>query len=280
MNNGSDDEARNAILVLHGIPTSANSVIIPAAQKHYLVHSTYTSVSGGITVKTATGTGHNFSTDQTGLIYCDGVSVYQIAGVASALDPSNNLSDVASAQSARENLGLEPQGPLFTSGAAIDFSHNAPLEISGSALGLNVSTPLKVSGSALQIDTATTASAGVIELATSAEVSAGTDTTKAVTPGTLGASFTEDLTGTDGFTFFPNSLGLQWGVYGGAASTGAVTFTTAFPASCFGVEITETQSNRHTHVATTSVGGFSFETRQNVTNSLIAGTFFWLAIGK
>lgn len=108
VNNGSDDEARNAALYIHGVPSSANSVIIPSVQKSYLIRTNHTSVAGGITVRTASGTGVNYLTGKTGIIYCDGLSVvsYGNTDETSALDPSANLSDLDNVSAARDNLGL------------------------------------------------------------------------------------------------------------------------------------------------------------------------------
>ncbi len=125
VNNGSDDEARNAALFIHGTPTSANSVIIPAAQKPYMIRTAHTSIAGGVTVRTASGTGVNFLSGKTGIVYCDGVSVYTYADITtevSALDPSNNLSDLEDVSVARDNLGLQPQSPLETDGTNLTFN--------------------------------------------------------------------------------------------------------------------------------------------------------------
>lgn len=114
-NNGSDDEARYAALYLHGVPSSANSIIIPAAQKSYIVQAVHTSVSGGLTVRTASGTGHSFLEGQSGIIYCNGVSAELVANVTpevSALDPSANLADVADASASRTNLGMGSVAPF------------------------------------------------------------------------------------------------------------------------------------------------------------------------
>lgn len=128
--NGAADEARFATLYLTGTPTSAKSVIIPATEKKYTVRTAFTSIAGGITVRTAGGTGVNFGTGQCLDVLCDGTSVVPI-GISSALDPSRNLSDVPNTSAARVNLGM---GQL----AGIT-SVREPLEVSGSALIVNTS---------------------------------------------------------------------------------------------------------------------------------------------
>jgi len=77
-NNNASDEARNALIYIKGIPSSANSVIIPAVEKLYDVRCVNTSIAGGITVRTNTGTGVNFTTSAVKRIYCDGVSVWSL----------------------------------------------------------------------------------------------------------------------------------------------------------------------------------------------------------
>lgn len=103
--NGSADEARNAVIEIYGIPTSANSVIIPASEKVYQVRAYHTSITGGITVRTATGTGVKFLAGESATLECDGTSVYNI-GTVSALDPSDNLSDLQNVSAARVNLSV------------------------------------------------------------------------------------------------------------------------------------------------------------------------------
>lgn len=101
--NGSDDQARNMNIYMHGVAASAQSVIIPASEKVYLVES---EVSGeNITVRTAGGTGVTFTKGDRRVVYCDGVSVKSY-GLTSALDPSNNLSDLGDTSAARDNLGV------------------------------------------------------------------------------------------------------------------------------------------------------------------------------
>jgi hypothetical protein len=129
--NGVDDEARSAILKITGTPASANSVIIPASEKIYGVHATHTSVSGGITVRTNTGTGVNFLSGQKGIVYCDGVSVYDLVDI-STLDPSQNLADLTDVSAALVNLGLVG----FVSVSAFDTND---FIVSGGLVQLNLS---------------------------------------------------------------------------------------------------------------------------------------------
>lgn len=132
-NNGSDDEARKALIYVKGIPTSANSVIIPASEKIYDLRFMHTSVSGGITIRTNTGTGVSFSTSNTGRVYCDGASVWSLASPLGLL-PANNLSDLTNVSAALSTLGIANTGDLFGI-----VSVRSPLEVSASALQINTS---------------------------------------------------------------------------------------------------------------------------------------------
>lgn len=105
-NNGSDDEARNALIKIGGTPSSANSIIVPASEKIYAFHATHTSVAGGITLRTAAGTGHTVYNGDKGFIYCDGVSVLSLFG--SYLDEDKNLSDLTNVSAALSVLGVTP----------------------------------------------------------------------------------------------------------------------------------------------------------------------------
>lgn len=114
-NNGLSDEARNAQILVSGIPTSSNSIIIPAVEKLYTVYGFHTSVAGGLKIRTATGTGISFFSGEIFDIACDGVSVYKRNVNSSALQQSNNLSDVGNSVSAQANLGLKPEGHYIKS---------------------------------------------------------------------------------------------------------------------------------------------------------------------
>lgn len=74
MVNGSDCNARYAVLSLTGTSTGAHNVIVPSAQKTYIVVN---NTSGGFnhTVKTSGGTGVLIPNGQAMLVFCDATNV-------------------------------------------------------------------------------------------------------------------------------------------------------------------------------------------------------------
>lgn len=74
--NGASDEARNMVVELIGSPGAARNVIVPTAEKVYLVRN---STSGGyaMTVKTSAGTGASIAAGDTAWVYCDGTNIVQ-----------------------------------------------------------------------------------------------------------------------------------------------------------------------------------------------------------
>ena len=74
---------------------------------------------------------------------------------------------------------------------------------------------------------ASTTAKGIIEIATDAEVIAGTDTQRAITPAGLIAAFANSKT-TNGYTYLPNGWIMQW-VKGVNTTTGDSTQTVNFP---------------------------------------------------
>lgn len=104
-------------------------------------------------------------------------------------------------------------------------------------------------------DAATTIAAGLVELATAAEVLAGTDAQRAVTPAALLAGLLGAATlSTSGYAIIPvrkstdgtrDNLIVQWGATGNVAdaATAAVTFPIQFPTACFVVHATNRNSS-------------------------------------
>lgn len=74
--NGTSDQARNAVVDLTGAMTANRNVVVPTANKLYLIKN---STSGGfsVTVKTVAGTGVAVAAGTSQWVYCDGTNVVQ-----------------------------------------------------------------------------------------------------------------------------------------------------------------------------------------------------------
>ena len=77
-NDGSADQSRSAFIEFVGTVSNNINVIIPGVSKGYIVKTNFNAVSVGasMTLKTAAGTGLSFSENSTGIVVCDGVSVF------------------------------------------------------------------------------------------------------------------------------------------------------------------------------------------------------------
>ena len=140
-----------------------------------------------------------------------------------------------------------------------------------------------------QVNAGTTGARGTLELATIAEALAGTDTTRAVTPDSLGSSLTK---ASPGYYTLPGGLMLQWGQTAAhaASNTNAVdisdNFVTAFSTVyqiVVGVEGTDALADYacHAQVNQSSINAASgFSVRMQKDQA--AGTFLcnWIAIGS
>ena len=80
---------------------------------------------------------------------------------------------------------------------------------------------------------------------------------------------------TTGYTRLPNGLLMQWGTVSSNTSTGTITFSTAFAAAPYSVQLTSSSNN------TTGVGVTSTNTTAAVvrTTSATANTYYYLALG-
>lgn len=117
----STTNAGNLVHNLTGIITANINYIFPATAGRFLIVKNATTGSFTVTVKPSGGTGVVIPQGTTQFIYIDSsvttayapVSLSGLGGLAAA----NNLSDLASASSARTNLGV----PVGTSGHALPF---------------------------------------------------------------------------------------------------------------------------------------------------------------
>ena len=84
---------------------------------------------------------------------------------------------------------------------------------------------------------ATESLAGIIKISTTAQVSAGTDNTTAVSPAKLKGLYTANSVKTqNGYQKLPSGVIMQWGMV--ADGVGNVTFPIAFPTTCASLQLT------------------------------------------
>lgn len=89
--NGASDQARNAVVNLTGAMTAGRNVVVPTANKLYLIKN---STTGGfaVTVKTTAGTGVAIAAGTSQWVYCDGTNVVQGLVGSFVPDVNNNVS--------------------------------------------------------------------------------------------------------------------------------------------------------------------------------------------
>lgn len=86
---GASDEARNAVVEATGALTAGRNIVVPTAEKLYLIKN---STTGGfaVTVKTTAGTGVAVPMNGSRWVYCDGTNV--VDGMSGPLTPTTNSS--------------------------------------------------------------------------------------------------------------------------------------------------------------------------------------------
>ncbi|MDB4302067.1 hypothetical protein N9924_00725 [bacterium] len=118
---------------------------------------------------------------------------------------------------------------------------------------------------------------GVIELATQAEVDAGTDSVRAVTPATLKAVALGQSLTTTGHATLPGGLIIQWGKVNIASNPTVVTFSAPFPTAAFSV--TCTGEDDVASPETLNVVSDSLSTTGFSANVTFAADYFYIAVG-
>jgi hypothetical protein len=127
--NYSTDQARKAVLVLTGTLASAATIIVPNAEKLYLVVNNCTMGAYSVTIKTAAGAGYALRAGPQ-WVYCDAVGVYSA---------SPRLDEVA-APTAAVDLASQKITSLATPTAASDAATKAYVDGIASGLGAAIDT--------------------------------------------------------------------------------------------------------------------------------------------
>jgi hypothetical protein len=113
--NGASDESRNMIVELTGALTAARDVIVPTAEKLYLIKN---STTGGfaLTVKTAAGTGISVANGRMAMLFCDGTNVLDTVSQVASMYVANNAGIGVAPSS---NYGLDILSGAATSAVRI-----------------------------------------------------------------------------------------------------------------------------------------------------------------
>lgn len=102
--NGLPDEARNAVLNLVGVNTTAQNLIAPAVEKTYIVKN---GTGADVTIKTSGGTGVLISNGTTRIVWCDGTNFYTAASqTVVAAGNGINVSTVSDTTTVSVNTGV------------------------------------------------------------------------------------------------------------------------------------------------------------------------------
>lgn len=131
---------------------------------------------------------------------------------------------------------------------------------------------------------ATTSTKGVVELATDAEVAAGTDTERAIVPSALASLFGASIRSTNGTISLPAKvdgafveLMIQIGFVNNTTAGNTSPFTSAFPTTCLGVYGLALSNNNTTnrYIASFTASSFTWGTIGVGTGN----QFYYIAIG-
>lgn len=120
---------------------------------------------------------------------------------------------------------------------------------------------------------------GIIETATAAEVQAGIDGDRAVTPSGLN-SFPR-LLSNNGYYQLPGGFLIQWGYYSGGVHNPSITFPIAFPVASLSIIAVATDDNNTVATQTSPGSRFGFSPSQIDASTGVnsAAGFMYLALG-
>ena len=295
------NDARNMVIKIEGTLTVNRSVTVPASTKLYFVQN---STSGAYTVGFSTATGSGVTvpqgkttplrSDGTNIVYAfdhlgsltldtalaatsggTGQTVYAVGDLlyASTTTALSKLAAVATGNVLRSGgVGTAPAwGPVAL---ATDVSGTLPIANGGTG-----QTTAATAFDALK-QAATDTYVGAVELATTAEVQAGTDTARAMTPssfrgGALVQGVAQNTTSGTSIDFAPPSAGIpSWAkritiMFSGVSTNGTSTLLVQIGDSG-GIETTGYESEAWYD---NSVGGFETSTAGFIVEATNAASF-------
>jgi hypothetical protein len=143
---GASDQARNAVVNLTGAMTGAQNVIVPDANKLYLIKN---STTGGfaVTVKTSAGTGVTVPAGTARWVYADGTNV--VDGMSGPWSPSSNDAQALGISgTAWSDLFLASGGVINWVAGDVTITHSTnALAFAGATSGYSFDELVSASGS-------------------------------------------------------------------------------------------------------------------------------------
>lgn len=143
---GATDQSRNAVINLTGAMTGAQNVVVPNANKLYLIKN---STSGGfaVTVKTSAGTGVTVPAGTARWVYADGTNV--VDGMSGPWSPSSNDAQALGISgTAWSDLFLASGGVINWVAGDVTITHSTnALAFAGATSGYSFDELVSTSGS-------------------------------------------------------------------------------------------------------------------------------------
>ena len=213
--------------------------------------------------------------------YVDSIIVDQVANITASIDPSITYmtqAQISSTYVKKTDIATQTEVNNGLEDTKIVTSKKLKARLDSLLAGIT-STYVKLT------DLATETKNGILKIATTAQVSVGTDNTTAVSPAKLKELYTSGSTKTqNGYQKLPSGIIMQWGMV--ADSVVNVTFPVTFPTGCASLQITRGGGTSAGSVGSLDVGasviismsniGFSFD---SVIQAVDKSMVYFLAIG-
>lgn len=229
--------------------------------------------------RTITGTDSVVAGDRHKILLCDATSAaFTLTMLLAASAADGFTLTIVKTDATANAVTLDGSGSELIGGAATfalsGQGDAATLVCDGTGWNFqgNKTTPSAVAS-------ASTTSQGIIEIATNAEVLAGSDSARAIVPSALAALVTAT---TSGKADLVGGVTLQWGKYTGGSNNPTVSFGTTFsntPYSIIAQHAASSLLSTVLWVNTVSTSSFKCDQRNSSSGGTQTGDFFWLAIG-
>ena len=220
----------------------------------------------------------------TEIEYVDSIIVDQVANITASIDPSITYmtqAQISSTYVKKTDIATQTEVNNGLEDTKIVTSKRLKARLDSLLSGIT-STYVKLT------QLATESLAGIIKISTTAQVSAGTDDTTAVSPAKLKELYTSGSTKTqNGYQKLPSGVIVQWGTVDYNSDPGEiavdVVFPTVFPTSCLNVTATrKTLANNEgdgsVGIVSYSSGFVKFQLNTLDYTTGVRG-FTWFAIG-